>query len=85
MGNHQGKEVGRYIMSYAKTILAKANNHALDCFLDGVDGKKEALAIVNGEGMYHVVALDASILIGVRRSTINLKLEQEDKPTFYYS
>jgi hypothetical protein len=72
-------------MSYAKTILAKANNHAIDCFLDGVDGKKEALAIANGNTMFNIVALDASILIGVRRSTVNLKLEQEDKPTFYYS
>jgi len=72
-------------MTYAKLILAKADNHAIDCFLDGVDGKKEALAIRNGDGMYHVVALDASILIGVRRSTLNLKLEQDDKPTFYYS
>ena len=72
-------------MSYAKTILEKANNHAIDCFLDGVDGKKEALAIANGNTMFNIVALDASILIGVRRSTVNLKLEQEDKPTFYYS
>ena len=72
-------------MTYAKIILAKANNHAIDCFLDGVDGKKEALAIANGNTMFNIVALDASILIGVRRSTVNLKLEQEDKPTFYYS
>ena len=72
-------------MTYAKIILAKANNHAIDCFLDGVDGKKEALAIANGNTMFNIVALDASILIGVRRSTVNLKLEQDDKPTFYYS
>lgn len=71
---------------YAQKKLDNATGHAIDCYLDGFDGKKEALAIPPKDGVvWDVVAKDASIAIMVGRAVINSKFEQEEKPTFYYS
>ena len=76
-------------MTYAKIILEMAHIRSIvscNCFLDGVDGKKEALVVFNGNtSLSYIAALDASISIVVRRKIVDLKLEQDDKPTFYYS
>ena len=74
------------MMEYAKKKLNSANGHSIDCYLDGFDGRKEALAIPPKDGViWDVVAKDASLAIMVGRAVINRKFEQEEKPTFYYS
>lgn len=77
---------GSGMSNYAQKKLDKANGHSIDCFLDGFDGRKEAVAIPPKDGViWDVVAKDASIAIMVGRGVINGKFSREDKPTFYYS